>query len=326
VRGVILFSSTLMLSIVLASTLSMAQKRPEGFREWLENFKKTAIEEGISPKTVDSAFSDVEFLPRVVELDRNQPEDRFNLREYLARISPKYKSKMGRRLLSENRALLEDIYQRYGVQPQFIVALWGVETNFGKLKGGFSVIEALATLAYDGRRESLFSRELLYALRILDKGHISTDRLRGSWAGAMGQIQFMPSTFYNFAVDYNGDNRIDIWNDLGDAFASAGNYLARSGWNKGQDWGHEVKLPKKFDRRLIGLETRKTLQEWKALGVRPSGGPSLATEIRLAASIIRPDGRKGRAFLVYDNFRIILKWNRSLYFGVAVGLLAHGIL
>ncbi|MBW2000603.1 MAG: lytic murein transglycosylase, partial [Deltaproteobacteria bacterium] len=288
-------------------------------------FKRRAVKEGISPKIVNTVFSDVKFLPRAVELDRNQPEDRLNLKGYLARISLKHKSKMGRKLLGDHKVLLEKIYHDYGVQPRFILALWGIETNFGRLKGGFSVIDALATLAYEGRRERLFSRELLYVLRIVDEGHISVERLQGSWAGAMGQIQFMPSTFYNYAVDYNGDGRKDIWDNLGDAFASAANYLARSGWKKDQDWGHEVKLPQGFDRGYIGLEVKKSLQEWMALGVRPFGGSGPGDDSSMMASVIRPDGGKGRAFLVFDNFRVILKWNRSLYFGVAVGLLAHAI-
>ncbi|MBW2063551.1 MAG: lytic murein transglycosylase [Deltaproteobacteria bacterium] len=325
VRSVVPLLVTLTLLLCLSIPQAAAQQREVGFEEWLEELKKRAVKQGISPDTVYSALSGVKFLPRVVELDRNQPEDRLNLQEYLARISIQQKSNMGRKLLRRHNSLLGKVYQQYGVQPQFIVALWGVETNFGRLKGRFSVIEALATLAYDGRRERLFARELLYALRIIDEGHISIERLKGSWAGAIGQIQFMPSTFHNFAVDYDGDGRKDIWDNLGDAFASAANYLARSGWEKDQDWGHEVKLPRDFDTGHIGLEVKKNLQEWRDLGVRPFGGFDPEDDSRMMASVIRPDGEKGRTFLVFDNFRVILKWNRSLYFGVAVGLLAHAI-
>jgi membrane-bound lytic murein transglycosylase B len=205
-----------------------------------------------------------------------------------------------------------------------IVALWGVETDFGRLPGNFSIVNSLATLAYEGRRADLFRGELLEALRILDDGDVTVRAMRGSWAGAMGQVQFMPSTFRRYAVDFNGDGKRDIWNSRADALASAANYLAQIGWVKRQSWGREVAVPAALNRDLIGLEQRKTLAEWHKLGVRRKDGGDLP-KFDLTASLIQPSNSNGRAFLVYDNFRVIMQWNRSTYFGTAVGLLADGI-
>jgi membrane-bound lytic murein transglycosylase B len=211
------------------------------------------------------------------------------------------------------------------VEPRFLIAFWGVETNYGRLTGDFSVIASIATLAYDGRRSAFFRRELMHALQILDDAHISPDKMKGSWAGAMGQLQFMPSTFQAFAVDHDGDGKIDIWDNLGDAFASAANYLARSGWVKGQPWGFEVRLPETFAPELLGLKVRKPLSQWESLGVRRPEGTDLSEGPDLMASVVRPDGSNGRAFVALHNYRVILKWNRSSFFGVAVGTLADRI-
>jgi membrane-bound lytic murein transglycosylase B len=247
------------------------------------------------------------------------------LDEYLDRVTPKRRVIRGRKELEKHRSLLSKLCDHYSVAPRFLVAFWGVETNYGRLSGDFPIIGSIATLAYDGRRSALFRRELIYALRILDDAHISPDKMRGSWAGAMGQLQFMPSTFHAFGVDYDGDGKIDIWNNLGDAFASAANYLATSGWVKDQSWGFEVRLPKQFDAALLGLKIRKPLGKWQALGVGCPEGRDLAHEPDLMASVVRPDGPKGKAFVVFNNYRVILKWNRSYFFGVAVGTLADRI-
>jgi membrane-bound lytic murein transglycosylase B len=297
----------------------------QGFEVWLAGFRTEALDKGISQATLDETLSDLKLLPRVIELDRNQPEFKLTLEEYLDRVVTESRVVIGRKKLAENRSVLAVVSRLYGVQPRFLMALWGIETRFGRVFGNFPVIAAVATLAYDGRRSAFFRSELLDALRILDENHISLGQMRGSWAGAMGQLQFMPSTFRRFATDYEGDGRIDIWNNLDDVFASAGNYLFQSGWVRNQTWGYEVRLPKGFDRALVGLKTTKRLSAWQGLGVRHPSGGDLLKKPGLLTSLVEPDGPAGRAFVVYDNYRAILKWNRSHYFGIAVGTLADRI-
>ncbi len=295
-----------------------------GFKEWLTAFEKEALDRGVSKGTLDKALRKVAPIPRVIELDRNQPEMKLTLDEYLNLMISTVRVAKGRTELKENRDLLETISARYGVQPRYLVTLWGIESDFGRLTGGFPVIGALATLAYDGRRSTFFRRELFKALRILEAGHISVARMTGSWAGAMGQMQFMPSTFQGFAVDFNENGRVNIWSERPDIFASAANYLAKSGWKGDQIWGREVQLPTGFDSAMIGLKTRKPISHWQASGVRRLNGTDLPA-FDLTASIIRPDGAGGRTFMVYNNYRVLLKWNRSHSFALAVGLLSDRI-
>ncbi|MHA1114332.1 MAG: lytic murein transglycosylase, partial [Alphaproteobacteria bacterium] len=263
-------------------------------------------------------------IPRVIELDRRQPEFTLTLKQYLDRVVPATRVAKGRAKLRENQALLDEVGARFGVQPRFIVALWGIETDFGRVDGGFPVVAALATLAHDGRRSAYFRKELLNALHILEEGHIAPAAMKGSWAGAMGQSQFMPSSFRRFAVDYDGDGRRDIWRTRADVFASAANYLARSGWKGDQTWGRAVRPPDGFDAATAGLKVRRGLRDWQRLGVRRADGSDLPSR-NLAASVLFPAGPQGPAFVVYENFRVILKWNRSNYFALAVGLLADRI-
>ncbi|HET98390.1 MAG TPA: lytic murein transglycosylase [Desulfurivibrio alkaliphilus] len=296
------------------------------FDEWLRELRAEALERGIREETLDAALTGVEPIPRVIELDQQQPEFTLTFQQYRDRVVPRTRIEMGRQRLAEHHELLTEIGNKLGVQPRFIVALWGIETDFGRITGGFPVIASLATLAHDGRRSAYFRRELFNALQILDEGHITPDRMVGSWAGAMGQSQFMPSSFLNFAVDYDGDGRRDIWQTQADVFASAANYLARSGWLVDQTWGRAVRLPSGFNRDLTGLDTRKPIGQWQALGVRQPDGSALPTR-QLSASIIIPDPENSPelAFMVYENFRTILKWNRSNYFALAVGLLSDAI-
>ena len=260
----------------------------------------------------------------MVELDRKQPEFTLTFKQYISRVVPPARIRKGRRKFTENKAQLQRAGRRFGVQPRFIVAFWGIETDFGRHAGGFSVIRALATLAFDGRRSRFFRRQLMHALRILEQGHITPGRMKGSWAGAMGQFQFMPSSFMSFAVDGDGDGRKDIWTNKKDAFASAANYLARSGWKGDQTWGRAVRLPGGFDTKLAGLKIRKPLGEWQKLGLRRAGGGDLPKR-QLPASVVLADGPGGPAYLAYNNYRVILKWNRSTFFALAVGKLAEGI-
>lgn len=302
-----------------------AETEEDKFAAWMEEFRQEARSAGISQKTLDEALADIKGpLPRVIELDRKQPEFVQSMEDYVAaRVSEK-RIANGRKMMNRYPTWLARVEGEYGVQRQFIVALWGTETNYGKLTGGIPVPHSLTTLAYDGRRSGYFRRELLNALRILDEGHIPLNRMKGSWAGAMGQCQFMPSSFRRYAVDADGDGRIDIWTTVPDVLASAANYLARSGWKSGQTWGRQVRLPENFDFSLAGLETRFPLSHWQTLGVRRSDGSALPGR-NLEASLIAPDGPAGPAYLVYNNFRVLLAWNRSKSFAVAVGTLADRI-
>ncbi len=311
---------------VVANPTPLPTPAPElpSFDVWLADFRNEALAAGISAATLDAAFAGVKPLDRVIELDRQQPESVLTFEEYLTRVVPERRIKIGREKLAQHRALLNKISAEFNVPPRFIVALWGIETDYGRLGGNFSVVAALATLAYEGRRAALFRAQLLDALHILESGDVALKDLRGSWAGAMGQTQFMPSTFRNYAVDFNGDGKRDPWTQPADVFASAANYLSKIGWVKGETWGREVRVPDNFDRQGLGLEQRKTLAEWQTLGVRRKDGADLATP-EMSASLVQPSGPGGRAFLVYDNFRVLMQWNRSTYFGVAVGQLADAL-
>jgi membrane-bound lytic murein transglycosylase B len=311
--------------LALLSPCPVGAEEQTHLAQWVRDFKKEALTRGISAGILDQAFEDFEPIARVIELDRNQPEFTLSLEEYLSRVVSKSRVDQGRNMLSRHRSLLERLYKRYDVPPRFLIALWGIESNFGLSGGTFPVIHAIATLAHDGRRSSYFRTELIQALRIVEEGHISMDTMWGSWAGAMGQLQFMPSTFHDFGVDFNGDARIDIWDDLGDSFASAANYLSRSGWSKGPAWGKEVSLPPNFDREMIGTGTQKKLSTWQRLGVRRANGEDLPKSPDLFGSILQPSGKGGRAFVVYENFRVILAWNKSYYFAIAVCTLADQI-
>jgi membrane-bound lytic murein transglycosylase B len=315
----------LLLVVILAITPAGAQATENVFTAWLETFRLEALAAGIAPETLDTALADIkEPLPRVVDLDRKQPESQQTLERYLSTRVDEPRIAAGRKMMGRYASWLGRIEQKYAVQRRFLVALWGIESNYGKNSGRFPVIHSLVTLAYDERRGPYFRKELLDALRVLDAGHIPFDRMKGSWAGAMGQCQFMPSSFLNCAVDADGDGRIDIWDSIPDVLASTANYLARAGWKDDQTWGRPVRLPDNFDFSLAGLQTRLPLSQWQALGVSRSNGSALPGR-DLQASIVAPDGTEGPAYLVYDNFRALLAWNRSVSFAVAVGLLSDRI-
>jgi membrane-bound lytic murein transglycosylase B len=311
-------------AIFLISSIGASFAADADFATWLKAFRKDAEGQGISTHTLNLALANLEPIPHVIELDRKQPEFTLTFAEYIARVVPETRVERGRELLEENRALLEKIASKYNVQPQFIVALWGIESDYGRIMGDFPVIPSLATLAYDGRRSAYFRGELIVALRILDHGFIDIDTMRGSWAGAMGQNQFMPSSYLHYAVDFDGKGHRDIWNNRADVFASTANFLSQLGWRGGEPWGHEVLLPPNFDTKLADLAISKPGSEWEGLGVHRIDGRPLADPAR-AASIVLPGGEGGPAYLVYDNYRAIMKWNRSTYFATAVGLLADRI-
>lgn len=296
---------------------------PAGFQPWLASLRAEALQRGISARTLDAALPSIQLVPRAIELDRKQPEFSQTFGGYFQRALSPQRISAGKAALAKNRALLEKVAAHYGVQPEFLVAFWGMETNYGSNFGGFPVLNTLATLAYDQRRPAFFRRELLSALQILDRGDISLTQMQGSWAGAMGNLQFMPSTFLAHAVDGDGDGKRDIWGSLPDTFSSAAKYLSDEGWNGSQGWGREVRLPSGFDYSLADLSVRKPVNEWVRLGVKRATGQTFtATETSQAASLVLPAGAQGPAFLVYNNFRVIMMWNRSILYALAVSYLS----
>ena len=305
----------------LVCAVAFGQRVP--FAEWLEALRAEAAASGISATTLDSALAGLEPLERVIERDRNQPEFTLDFRTYLTRVASASRIEEGQRMLVEYRTLLEDVGRRYGMPPELLTAVWGVESNFGRTQGDFSVVQAAATLAYDGRRGAMFRRELLNALRILDQGHVEVGQMKGSWAGAMGQLQFMPSTFIDYARDGDGDGRKDIWGNPADALESAASFMA-SQWRPGLRWGREVRLPDRFEIGLAGLDRREPLAEWQALGVRLPDGSDLPSA-NITASLVLPEDGAEPAFLVYENYRALMRWNRSHFFALAVGHLADRI-
>lgn len=315
----------LLVLLLMTFSHSSAAFAGDSFEDWLKNFSKDASSSGISQKTMDEAFKDIAPVNRVLELDKRQPENKITFAEYQKRVINDLRIRQGKKMLAQYSGPLSKVSRKYGVSPKYIVALWGIETSYGQNTGGFKVIPALATLAWDGRREKFFSSELIDALRIIDQGHVKASDMKGSWAGAMGQNQFMPSSFHKFAVDSNGDGHKDIWSTKEDVFASTANYLNMAGWKDGERWGRKVKLPGKFDEKLIGLKISKPLSEWKSLGVTKSNGKPIPVVKGMKASLVAPDGMEGETFLVYNNYKVLMDWNRSTYFATSVGLLADAI-
>ena len=311
--------------IMVLSFFNSKEAIADTFNSWLVSFKQEAHSQGVSKKTLNNAFVGIKFIPRVVELDRKQPEFTLTFKQYLDRVVSKRRGKIGRAKLIEHKVLLGDISKKFNVQPRFIVALWGIETDYGRITGGFPVISSLATLAFDGRRSKFFKKQLILALKIIDGGHITASKMQGSWAGAMGQNQFMPSSFHSFAIDYDGDGSKDIWHSLPDMFASIANYLSKSGWRGNETWGRPVTLPPNFPTQLIGRKTKKQLQFWSDLGVLKLNGKQLPS-VAINSSIMIPEKNgMGPAYLIYNNYGVILKWNRSNYFATAVGTLADNL-
>ena len=293
---------------------------------WLNEFKIKAEKSGISKETIET-LNRVKIIPRIIELDRNQPEFKLTLSQYLKNVVSDKRKKKGIAKIRENWSLLEALSKKYKVQPRYIVALWGIETDFGRVTGGFPVIDALTTLAYDGRRGKYFSKELINALKIIDQGHINYDKMVGSWAGAMGQTQFMPSSFLSYAQDHNNDGKKDIWNSKEDALASAANYLSNLNWRNNETWGREVIVNADFnlDESELNLKNKKNINEWQKLGVRRIDGSDLPKKNINGYLLKIKDSNRDRYFLVYSNFKKILKWNTSNYFAIAVGTLSDSI-
>ena len=294
------------------------------FAQWQAGFRQQALQAGISPNTFDRAFLGVTPDLDVIKADRSQPEFSRPVWEYLEGALSPLRVRNGKKLLEQNAELLTRLEQRYGVDRQVLVSVWGMESNFGQFQGNKSVIRSLATLAYEGRRPAFAQDQLLAALKILQNGDIAPEAMRGSWAGAMGQTQFIPTTYNTHAVDFDGDGRRDIWNSSADALASTAHYLQSSGWKRGEPWGFEVAVPDGFDYWIADGSQRKTVAEWLRLGVKlPAGSFVPAGSEQLSAALLLPAGYRGPAFLVLDNFRAILKYNNSSSYAMAVGLLSQ---
>ena len=321
---VILPATVLALLLLWGQPLA-AEEAVLDFNSWLVGLKKEAVSQGIPVSIVDNALAGVTLREEVIKLDRNQPEFKLTLEGYLERIVSEQRVAKGRKMLIEHQLLLDEIAARYQVQPRFLLAFWGIESDYGRVLGDFSVIQSLVNLAFDTRRGEYFRKELLLALHILADGKVALERLQGSWAGAIGGLQFMPSVYRKYALDYNGDGLSDVWNNPADMFASGANYLSKSGWSFDQTWGREVVLPDDFDQKLLGHKNILTLAQWQELGVRRLYGGRDLPKREMSASLIIPDLDSSRAFLVYENFQKILKWNRSDLFAIAVGVLADRI-
>lgn len=315
--------------LALAALLAGLAHRParaanQTFAAFLDGVRAEARRQGVSQATLNRALANLQPNPRVLELDRRQPEFTQTWAQYRdARLSPA-RIEAGRRAFADNRATLEAVQARFRVPARIVVAIWGLETNYGAFMGNFSIIESLATLAWDGRRSAYFRAELLAALKILEAGHVTPERMRGSWAGAMGHPQFMPSNFERLAVDMDGDGRRDIWESRPDALGSIANYLARAGWREDELWGREVVLPAGFDPEEARRENTKPLREWVRMGVRRPDGTALPA-LDLPAAILLPGGAGGQAFAVYPNFNVIRRYNPSNFYALTVGMLADRV-
>jgi membrane-bound lytic murein transglycosylase B len=322
-------------ALLSAQEAAPAPTSPAPFADWLAQLRKDALARGISERTVDAALIGIEPLPVVNERDRTQPERTLSIDQYLTRRIDKKMVKTARDMAKQHAALLAKVSAEFGVPRSIIVAVWGLESNFGRFSGVRPTITALATLAYDNRRGAMFREELFAALTILDKGDIDLTKMKGSWAGAMGQPQFMPSSYLKFAEDFDQDGKRDIWGSDADVFASIANYLKQNGWSTGKPWGRSVVLPKgsaeKIDaaapKRTVGCEATRQMTEglaltrWRALGVKGPGGSALP-KADTAASLVRAGSRN---FLVFDNYSVLLQYNCAHAYALAVGLLADAL-
>lgn len=312
----------ILIGLTLFSGLAAAtEETEESFADWLADFRHDALEQGISAATLAAALDGIAPIERVIELDHSQPEFIQTFSSYLQRRATPQRIAQGQLLLQQSEALFDEVEARYGVPRAILAAFWGLETNYGATKGNYAIPAALATLAYEGRRHDFFRAQLMDAMRILDAGHVAAVDMRGSWAGAMGHMQFMPSTFLAYAVDGDGDGRIDLWQSLPDAMYSAAHYLNALGWHTDEPVAVEVQLPADFDWQQAQLTQRKSVADWAALGVTPMSGDKLP-EVAGEAAIVLPQGWQGPALMVFDNFYVIMHWNRSVNYALAVAHLA----
>ncbi|MCL2469987.1 MAG: lytic murein transglycosylase [Alphaproteobacteria bacterium] len=312
----------LFLSLLLMLASQATAQNDRSYKRWFqETIVPRAQEQGISLRTLQSVDPLLFYDEQVIALDRRQPEKKITFEKYLLNTIPSSRVSQGRELMAEHKETLRLVSEMTGVPASMIVALWGIESSFGQNMGSYDVINALATLAYEGRRAEFFQNELIEALKILQYENRDPYAMQGSWAGAMGQCQFMPSSYRRYAVDFDGDGKRDIWESVPDVLASIAYYLQSEGWVRGRPWGREVMVTRPLDEALAGLDSGKALEEWANLGVMTMQRQPLPLESE-RAWLVQPDGPSGRRFLVYDNYKVLMRWNRSTYFATAVGLLA----
>ena len=314
------FSSILFIFICLTSN----SHSDDNFNKWLLNYKQFAINQGVTKQTVDEAFKNTKLLKRIIKYDRNQPEFIEKTKVYVGKRVNKQKVIYAKKLIKNNNNLLNKVEKKYKVPKNYLVALWGIETVFGKHKGKVDTISALATLSFDKRRSSYFSRELITLLKLIDKKIVSLDDLKGSWAGAHGNFQFMPTSIKNYAIDYNKDGKIDLYTSLEDSFASAANYLKKIGWDK-NPWGVKVRLSKNIDAKNFTYDARKLakqlkVKEWVQMGVQLPENFNINPNTR--ARLVKPDGKISEVYMVFNNYEKLLNWNRSLRFAITIGVFA----
>ncbi len=312
---------------IFNSSISLSNEK---FNEWLIEFKGRAINQGVSKDTVDNALKNAKFLERIVALDRKQPEFFEKTYEYLDKRVNEPRIQAAKKLLSENSILLQKVNAKFKVDNEILVALWGIETNFGVNKGKVDIISALSTLSFDNRRSEYFEKELIILLKLIDKKIVKYESLYGSWAGAIGNFQFMPSTIQNYALNFDESSDIDLINSFQDSLASAANYLKTIGWNEKDIWGFEIQTDKEFDKNLISPDSRNfknkiTVAQLKLLGFKNKNGSKILITDKKEGWLIRPDGEDGPIYIVFDNFLRLLEWNRSLRFAITVGTLSDKI-
>ena len=306
-----------------------AENSTSNFETWLSSYKKLALKKGISQETINVAFKNVEYLEQVIKYDRKQPEFFEDTETYVKKRANESRANIAKKLLTKNNILFDDIEKNFFVEKEILLSLWGIETNFGKHVGKMDIISSLATLSYDERRSEFFSSELLILLKLIDKELINPETLYGSWAGAYGNFQFMPSTIKNYAIDYDGNKKIELKSSLKDSLASAANYINRIGWKKGQPCFFRVKLNNKIKKKYFNssarnISNRLKVSKWKQKGIVNYDGTELKTNFK--AALVNPDGKIDTpTFLVFENYEKILKWNRSLRFGISVCTLANMI-
>jgi len=306
--------------LAIAGRLAPARAETDSFQDFIAALRKEALHAGISARTLDQSLHGIHANQRVLELDRHQPEFTMTWDRYRALVVNDQRIAAGREAIRNNRALMQRVSAQFGVDPGAVMGIWGLESNYGTRTGDFHVVEALATLAWDGRRASFFRFELMAALKILDHGDITPVRMIGSYAGAMGQPQFMPTSYLRMAVDFDGDGKRDIWNSRPDVLGSIANYLARSGWRAGEGWGQRVQVPADFDANLTHRRNRRPVQEWTQLGVQPVDGERLPAGDATRA-VVLPAGPGGEAYLVGEGFFAIRRYNPSDFYALGVGLL-----
>jgi membrane-bound lytic murein transglycosylase B len=318
----LVITSFLLVTILIYSPICNAQQS-SNWQQWVQQLRLEAISQGVSAKVFDSAFADINGPDqKVLYFDRTQPEKRISYIQYQNSRIDSSRIRLGQSMYLKNQQLLTQIGNNYGVDPCVITAIWGVETSYSHFMGQYPVIKSLATLAYGSDRKDYFRSELLIALHILNDGHVTFSKFKGEWAGASGIPQFMPSSWQLYAVDYDRNGHKNIWGSTSDGLASIGNYLARSGWQMNQPLAIEVSLPSGFDSNLIGLKIAKPVNEWRELGVS-SANNNLLPQQNFAASIIQPNG--GPAFMVFNNFNALQKYNSSIFYGCAINYLANKI-